>query len=166
MKNGEPDAFKVVTYFGIRVIRKLVKKFFIEIYWSMVDMSLTYAKDAAVSHVFYFNALEKGFIPFTEGTYDGRLKNILGRVTVLIICIGCAPRVHFELLELFPIFRFIHNAKNGVMRLKHFGDNKTHISVLMGQMCRAGCKDGYGGEIRIMVSHMIHICMIAAPYVI
>ena len=70
MKNGEPDAFKVVAYFGIRVIRKLVKKLFIEIYWSMVYMSFTHGKDTTVSHVFYFNALEKGLIPFTEGAYD------------------------------------------------------------------------------------------------
>jgi len=71
MKNGEPGAFKVVTYFGIRVIRKLVKKLFIEIYWSMVYMSTADRKDASVSHLFYFNALEKGLIPLTEWAYDG-----------------------------------------------------------------------------------------------
>ena len=166
MKNGEPYAFKVVTYFGIRVIRKLVKKFFVEFYWSMVDMGATDGKDPAVSNVFYFNALEEGLIPFAEGAYDGGCKNILGRVTVLVTCIGCAPGVHLEVLEFLPIFGFIHNAKNGVMRLKHFGHNKAHISVLMGQMCRASCKDGYGGEVGIMMGHMIYIGVVAASYII
>ena len=59
MKNGEPYTFKVVAYFGIRVIRKLAKKFFVEFNLSIVYMSATDGKNTTVSHVFYFNTVKE-----------------------------------------------------------------------------------------------------------
>lgn len=131
MKNGKPYAFKVVTYFGIRVIRKLVKKLLIKGLISMLYVRPADSEYAAICDMFYLNPRKEGFIPFPKRAYDCGMKAIFGGV-FLVIRIGCAPRVHLELFELILIFGFIHDAEYGVSSFEHFGDDKAHVAVLMG----------------------------------